>query len=300
MIEEVPNASVVIIVRNGAKTILRQLDALASQQGAPSFEVVVVDNGSTDNTRVVVEDWMRRNTVSVRLIDASARASIPHARNCGLRASRGDLIAFCDADDEVDPTWLRALLEPLNAEPALIAGFKRYRGPAGFDIPDAGPPGISASHPYPFAPTCNLAVPRSVAIEVGGFDESLPRYGFEDVDFCWRVQRAGYPLRYQPNARITYHLSGRATAARKVFLLASGRMAMLRRHDFSEDPPPSLWRLAKNLVAAVASLPYHLIIPGASTRQHHVRRVIEEAGRLAGYWHYWVRDRDTTPRYLET
>src|SRR5688500_9296124 len=98
-------ASVVVPVRDGAATIGEQLAALAQQDFPGSWEVVVADNGSRDGTADVVRSF-RDRLPGLRLVDASARPGASHARNAGAAAATGEVLAFCDADDVVDPGWL--------------------------------------------------------------------------------------------------------------------------------------------------------------------------------------------------
>ena len=100
--------SVVIPARNAADTIGVQLESLARQRFDRPWEVVVVDNGSTDDTRAVAQSFADR-LPSLRIVDASERQSIGYARNRGVEAARGRLIAYCDADDAVSEGWLEAI-----------------------------------------------------------------------------------------------------------------------------------------------------------------------------------------------
>src|ERR1700756_5684791 len=96
--------SVIIPCYNVGDNIAAQLEALAGQQWSEPWEVIVADNGSTDNSLQVVRECARR-LPELRIIDASGKAGAAHARNVGARAATGDYLAFCDADDEVAPGW---------------------------------------------------------------------------------------------------------------------------------------------------------------------------------------------------
>ena len=99
--------SVVVPVRNGMPWLEQQLRALSEQQCGEPWEVIVADNGSTDESGLVVRKWARRRPV-VRLVDASKAVGPGGTRNAGARAAQGELLAFCDADDVVQPGWLSA------------------------------------------------------------------------------------------------------------------------------------------------------------------------------------------------
>lgn len=104
------DVSVVIPALNEADGIARQLRALDAQVFDSSWEVVVADNGSTDDTRSVVESFQSKHFL-LRWIDASGRRGINHARNEGVAKSVGNRILLCDGDDEVEPGWLSALAD---------------------------------------------------------------------------------------------------------------------------------------------------------------------------------------------
>ena len=102
--------SVVMPVRNAEPFLAEQLAALSQQTYPGRWELVAVDNGCTDRSIEVVEKW-RPQLPEVRVVDASGRKSPNYARNGGAAAARGDLLAYCDADDVVDRGWLGALVE---------------------------------------------------------------------------------------------------------------------------------------------------------------------------------------------
>ena len=99
--------SVIVPVRNGMPWLEEQLRALSEQQCQEPWEVVVVDNGSTDKSRLAVQEWAN-GSQTIRLVDASMAKGAGATRNVGVEAARGELLAFCDADDVVQPGWLTA------------------------------------------------------------------------------------------------------------------------------------------------------------------------------------------------
>src|SRR5205807_9629623 len=102
-------ASVILCVRNGASTIGDQLAALARQTCPDPWEVVVVDNGSSDGTAGVVQQW-RDRLPGLRIVSANQGVGLAYARNVGSHAASGRILAFCDADDVADPGWLAGLI----------------------------------------------------------------------------------------------------------------------------------------------------------------------------------------------
>ncbi len=188
--------SVVVPVRDAMPWLPEQLDALASQVCGTAWEVVVADNGSTDDSAAVAA---ARVSTSDRFhwVDASARPGPAAARNLGVASARGELLAFCDADDVVRPGWLAALVDAL-ADADVVAGAYDFgslngRGPTA--------PRPAATGQLGFLPAglgANLAVRRAVFDEAGGFAEEL-RVG-EDVDLCWRLQLEGCRFALAPDA----------------------------------------------------------------------------------------------------
>lgn len=226
------DVSVVICVRNGAASIIRQLDALDAQVDAPPFEIIIGDNGSTDATAQVVRSWMDSGDHParlIRLVDVGTKPGIPRARNRAASFATGRIVAFCDADDRVAPQWVRLIAD--NApQGGLMGGRILAETKDGQPRPDAFPDGLPFNGFLPFIPNGNLAIDRALLDGLQGFDESLPAYGYEDVDLSWRAQLSDRPLNYVPDATITMVLSSPSRALRKRFLLGQGRILMAHRY----------------------------------------------------------------------
>jgi glycosyltransferase involved in cell wall biosynthesis len=203
---EAIEASVVIAALDAARTIERQLRALALQDPPFAFEVIIADNGSTDDTWDRALAWTDR-IGNLRVVDASSRPGAGFARNCGAEAAWGQVLVFCDADDEVDPGWLAAIVPAAKAA-GLASGPVQVLGSD--DIERA--PSTALDVPFgflPTAPTANLAIRRDVFERLGGFTTVFNQAGGEDADLCWRAQLdAGAQLAFAPGASITYHARG--------------------------------------------------------------------------------------------
>jgi glycosyltransferase involved in cell wall biosynthesis len=199
--------SVIIPCLNAAKTLGKQLEALAAQDWEEPWEIIVADNGSVDGSVVVARQYMSRMP-HLRAVDASDRRGPGHAANVGAAAARGEALAFCDADDEVAPGWLRAMGEALSKHDfvacridleKLNPRWLRRRSPQERGVQQYSYP------PYlPHAGGGTLGVKRRVHEAVGGFDESLPY--LQDTDYCWRIQLAGTELRFVPDAVVHVRL----------------------------------------------------------------------------------------------
>src|SRR5215468_11366155 len=115
--------SVIIPCYNGVGTIATQLEALAKQDWSEPWEVIVSDNGSTDDSVAIVEKY-RSKLPHLRVVDASAKRGAPYAINVGARAATGDAIAVCDADDEIAPGWVAAIGEALSRHEFVASRFE--------------------------------------------------------------------------------------------------------------------------------------------------------------------------------
>ncbi len=195
--------SVVIPCLNAAATLATQLDALAGQSWPGEWEVIVADNGSTDGSRELAASY-RDRLPGLRVVDASHRRGQAHARNAGAAAATGDALLFCDADDEVAPGWLAAMGRALALYEFVACRYDNERlNPAWVRRTHLNPQkdGLTRYDYPPYLPHAGgggLGVLRRVHEEVGGFDESMP--ALEDTDYCWRIQRAGHPLVFAPDA----------------------------------------------------------------------------------------------------
>lgn len=204
-----PHASVVIPVKNGGAALHVQLSAMAAQQVSVPWELVVVDNGSTDGTQAAVADWIAAHPhVDARLVDGSARRGVAGARNLGASEAMGELLLYCDADDEADPLWAQTLIDALATAP-MVSGklaLERLNTPALLrQRANVLPANPGRAYGRGFAISANVAIRRSVFDEVGGCNEALQSCG-EDVDLSWRVQALGHAIAYVPEAVMHYRL----------------------------------------------------------------------------------------------
>lgn len=220
--------SVIVPVRNGMPWFEEQLGALVTQQVGQPWELVVADNGSTDRTGQVTSAAIERHPDLVRLVDASAVAGPAAVRNIGVRAARGDTLAFCDADDVVQPGWLGACAAALESVD-VAGGVFDFGSLNGF--PEARPAPASMVQ-LPFLPAglgANLAVRRAAFEAVGGFDEGLSTG--EDVDLCWRLQTAGFRFALAPEAVVCKReRTAFGDVFRQGFALGRGGPVLYRKH----------------------------------------------------------------------
>jgi GT2 family glycosyltransferase len=188
--------SVVVAVRDGLPWLDDQLAALAAQHCESEWEVVVADNGSADASAELVCEWGDRCR-AIRLVDASARRGPAAARNIGVESARGDVLAFCDADDVVQPGWLSAIASSL-ADADVVAGAFELGSLNGGERGTPSPAVTRQIGNLPAGLAANLGVRRPAFEAVRGFDEDL--HAGEDIDLCWRLQLAGFKFATEQKA----------------------------------------------------------------------------------------------------
>jgi glycosyltransferase involved in cell wall biosynthesis len=266
--------SVVMPVFNEGRLIDQQLDALARQDFSGAWELVIADNGSTDDTRARARSWSDR--LPVRVVDASARKGCGPARNVGVAQAVGSALAFCDGDDVVAPGWLSAhvgALETADVIAGSIVPFDGDRPRAGVTVPPA-PPTLLGWLPY--AQGANCSVRREVYDQVGGFPEQSSHA--EDVEFSWLAQLQGYRFVYEPKALV--HKRNRQTAgARFRQYVGYGRSDVdlyirYRTHGAVRAPAASLTRTYLGLVARLP------LLRSPDERDRWVRQLGRRTGRL--------------------
>jgi glycosyltransferase involved in cell wall biosynthesis len=200
-----PPATVVIPCRDGARHLGGMLASLALDPLAASFEVIVADNGSTDASRAVALSYRDRLPL-LRVVDAAATPGRTAACNAGAAAATGDALLFVDADDEVSPGYVSAMLRALSSADLVAASIDgvRLNEPWVAATRATGIEDDGLSHYLGFLPIAGggvLGVRRAVWESLGGL-RTVP-YA-EDVDFSWRAQLSGYALSGAPGAVLHY------------------------------------------------------------------------------------------------
>ena len=268
-------ASIVVPTRNRANYLRVSLESIFAQEAAAPFEVIVVDDGSTDDTSAVAEN------AGAKLIRTAARG--PNAaRNAGLRAAEADLVVFVDDDIETPPGWLAAYLAGADRHPdadafggPIRARFEGRaprscgREPAPITTLDLGPADREAELVW----GANMAARRRAFERAGTFDEDLPHYG-EEEEWLMRLRGAGGRVVYLADARLDHR---REDGDARLGALMRGAYASgrsLRGHDVRKGAPPSLGRELRVLAGCVWHTARYLCPQGLVMGAHSLGRVL--------------------------
>ena len=198
-----PKVSVVVCTHNGAATLAETLERIRDLD-YPDYEVIVVDDGSTDATADIVARY------AVRSISTENKG-LSSARNTGLQAAEGEIVAYLDDDAYPDALWLRYLAHAFEEQDWACVGGPNL--PPESDPPLAHAVANSPGGPVhvlltdqeaEHVPGCNMAFRRDRLLEIGGFDPRFRTAG-DDVDVCWRIQQHGWKVGYHPGALVWHH-----------------------------------------------------------------------------------------------
>ena len=203
-IADAPKVSVVVCSYNGGKTLRGCLEALGKLK-YPDYEVVMVDDGSRDNTQEIMKDFPWVVNLKQKNMGLSA------ARNNGMYEGKGSVIAYTDSDCMPDEDWLYHLVQTLVRSQFAAVGGPNISPPAADWIQGAvaaapGAPShvllsdIEAEH----VPGCNMAYHRWALEMIDGFDPVYRKAG-DDVDLCWRLMSRGHKIAFSPAAVVWHH-----------------------------------------------------------------------------------------------
>jgi len=203
LIETAPKVSVVVCTFNGGATLEQCVESLLAID-YHDFEIIVVDDGSTDDTNEILARFS-----SVRTIVQPNRG-LSAARNTGLQAATGSIVAYTDSDCFVDPDWLTLLVEQLERTKAAAVGGPNLTPDDGWLASCvAASPGqpthvLENDQVAEHIPGCNMAFRRDVLLALNGFDPQYKKAG-DDVDICWRLQQEGHWITFAPGAFVWHH-----------------------------------------------------------------------------------------------
>jgi glycosyltransferase involved in cell wall biosynthesis len=298
---------VVVPAYNAASTLAEQLEALAAQRYDGGWELVIVDNGSTDGTADLARRY-RQRFKAFTLVDGGSRRGHSAPRNAGAIAAQGELLAYCDADDVVAPGWLQAMAGAARHYD-LIGGWLDVR-PLNDDATRSWhqpwPRDRLRSWLLPYAVSANLAIWADVLRDLGGWS-SMYEAGGEDTELSWRAQLAGYRLGFAPDAVVYYrYRSGLWETARQAYAIGVNCEQILRDftvlrdgsyhgdHSARVDQPADgegsvLARAVERAAWLVTRLPY--LVGSRRHRGQWISVAAEYLGRLNGAARYRLLNR---------
>lgn len=253
--------SIVIPCYNGARTIGALLEALTGQVWSEPWEVIVVDNRSDDDTVAIVQQYAGRIR-NLRIVGAFERQGRSYARNTGVKAAKGESIAFCDADDVVGEGWLAAIGTALSRFDCVACRV---------DFTKLNEPALAQQHAYheqhhglqrawypPYlqhAGGGTLGVKRALHERIGGFDETFPV--LEDTEYCFRIQESGCQIAWVPEALL--HIRCRPDPVARFHQVrqwALYNVLLAKRYKQRADGALHSWKeYLKNWIRLITSLP---------------------------------------------
>jgi O-antigen biosynthesis protein len=201
-----PKVSVVVAVYNGAATLGECLAGIARLE-YPDYELIVIDDGSTDDTAKIAEQHGAR-PISI------PNGGLSRARNLGIETAKGEIVAFIDSDAYPDPQWLYHIVTSMEEKQAAAAGGPNVL-PTGAnfieEVVDCAPGNPThvlldderAEH----IPGCNMAYRKDALHEIGLFDPTHRAAG-DDVDVCWKLLVRGHTIAFSPSAVVFHHRRG--------------------------------------------------------------------------------------------
>ena len=253
--------SVIVPAYNAAHTITDCIQALCAQDVTEPYEIIVVDDGSQDDTAV------RAQQAGARVLHKN-RGRPAAARNAGIHAARGELVCFTDADCVPKPDWLRELTAPfrdpevigakgvyVNRQPELAARFVQIEYEDKYDL-------LDDQATIDFIDTYSAAYRRDVLLANDGFDEQFPY--LEDQELSFRLAARGYKMLFQPRAAV-YHLHSNTLRRyiRKKLIIGYWKAQVVRRfptRGVKDSHTPQVMKLQMGLMAmllaATAVLPF--------------------------------------------
>ncbi|MEO6733907.1 MAG: glycosyltransferase [Ferruginibacter sp.] len=196
--------SVVVCSYNGSATIRETLMELL-ELDYPHFEIIVVNDGSTDGLAEIVKVY------PVKLLNMPKNGGLSSARNMGMNYSKGDIVAYIDDDAYPDPQWLHYLAYAYGTSNHDCIGGPNIApledGPIATCVANApgGPVHVLETDEIAeHVPGCNMSFRRRALLKIGGFDPVYRAAG-DDVDACWRIQQNGGTIGFHPSAVVWHH-----------------------------------------------------------------------------------------------
>ena len=234
-------ASIILLSYNSKDDLTECIPSL-EKQTYTNYEIIIVDNASTDNT----SEFVRTNYPNIRFVDAGSNLGYPAGNNLGFQHSSGEYIVILNPDTVAEPDWLAELVKPFEDDPEiglttskiLIYGKEDTINTCGNSIHYTGldfcrglyePSSLYAKPDEVGAISgCSFAIRREVFEELGGFDPDFFLY-LEDVDLSWRARLMGHRIQFVPDS-VVYHKFQLSIAPWKEFYLERNRYLVLLKN----------------------------------------------------------------------
>lgn len=228
------STSIIIPSHNAERTLGLQLESIYLQEEAQPFEVIIVCNNCSDDTRSVAVSWSDR--LDIKIIEANDFVGASYARNVGVRMSQGEKLLFCDADDVLSPHFVVNGQRALNEVEIFCGGFQAVANSEFVSVAQAlshikeweyETPSIeNIDFSWPVLAGGSFGITRRLMIQLGGFDPAFEP-GAEDNEFGFRALQAGYPAGFLGAASIAYRMPQRQRRAAKLITTRAKSTALL-------------------------------------------------------------------------
>lgn len=269
--------SVIVVNYNGGKYIKGCLTAVLASNYS-DFELVVVDDGSTDNSCKIVQEYKQKKQVKLIKLEQNNGASV--ARNSGVKKTKGEILFFLDIDTQVKRNCLQMTSKAFARDKKLGAGQAKlvlqetgkietvghFLSPFGFPYEINHPKKLKDNQIFG-GRSAALAVRRNVFTQIGGFDEDYLIYG-EDTDLCWRTWMKGYEVKYLPEAEVTHFSKSSMSKNTRVRMFYEG----------TKNNTSNILKNA-NLTTILWILPLHIL----SWFVVSIKLILQGRTRMAGY-----------------
>ena len=242
------DVSVIICTYNRCESLIRTVQSIVDMRVPEGFrwELVIVDNNSSDGTKKAVAEFISLHDAEIRCVTEQNKG-LSNARNKGMEESRGDIIVFTDDDCLVGGDWLTSLVHEFRSD-GIVSGvggrvelYDSRDKPVTIKTSKERGLFSSVGQLFSFMHGCNMAFDRSILEKVGRFDSRLGAgtriASAEDTDFIYRVHRNGHKIIYSPDV-VVYHNHGRRSdleVEKLMYGYMVGRGAFYLKHILKRD-----------------------------------------------------------------
>jgi glycosyltransferase involved in cell wall biosynthesis len=235
-----PKVSIIVVFFNAERTLRECVESILNQE-FKNFELILVNDGSTDNSIKTIKPLLKNK--KIKLINLKKNQGVSKARNTGIKKAKGTLIAFTDADCKTHKKWLKELINGLNFNECVASGgpnitpendpvtakcagiVLEFLSLAGSAYLKKNSKIVEVKH----NPSCNSIYLKSVLKELNGFNESL--CSNEDPELDFRLREKGFKISFNPKAIVFHHRKNSVKAFfKQAYWFGRGRMQAIKIH----------------------------------------------------------------------